>query len=94
MKVIVFEEDGFVCVTTPAPGCGMTIEEVAQKDVPSLIVFEDSAIDEQGYVVALRQERSRPYLIIDDSQLPDRQFRDRWVIQDGKVVVKDEVENS
>jgi len=31
MKVIVFEEDGFVCVTTPAPDCGMTIEEVAQK---------------------------------------------------------------
>ncbi len=93
MKVIVFEEDGFVCVTTPAPDCGMTIEEVAQKDVPSLIVFEDSAIDEQGYVVALRQERSRPYLIIDDSQLPDRQFRDRWTIQDGKVIIKDEVES-
>jgi hypothetical protein len=41
----------------------------------------------------LNGDQPRPYLIIDGSELPDRQFRDRWVIQDGKVVVKDEVES-
>jgi hypothetical protein len=47
-----------------------------------------------GKDIPLLNGEPRPYLILDDSELPDRIDRDRWVIQDGKVVVKDEVENS
>ena len=36
MLVIIYpNDDGYVSVITPNPNCGMTIEEVAQKDVPS-----------------------------------------------------------
>ncbi|MFY7832041.1 MAG: hypothetical protein ACOVVP_09820 [Pseudanabaena sp.] len=43
--------------------------------------------------ISLLNGEPRPYSIIDDSELPDRIHRDRWAIQDGKVVVKDEVES-
>lgn len=29
------------------------------------------------------------YKIIDDSELPDRELRDRWAIQGGRVIVAD-----
>ena len=75
MKVIVFTNDSnIVSVMTPALDCGLSLEEIAEKDVPVL------------------DGQSRPYLIIDDSELPDREYRDRWVIQGGKVIVSDEVE--
>jgi hypothetical protein len=35
MKLIIYPNDnGGVCILTPAPECGLTIEEIAAKDVP------------------------------------------------------------
>jgi len=31
--------------------------------------------------------KNTPYWIIDDSELPDRADRDRWIIVDGKVII-------
>jgi hypothetical protein len=77
MQVIVFKNDSNgVSILTPILDSGLTIEEIAEKDIPLL------------------NGEPRPYSIIDDSELPDRIYRDRWAIQDGKVIVKDEVENS
>jgi hypothetical protein len=109
MQVIVYLDDSNrVCVITPNlgltqqeidtfypsqglepfEGCGLTLQEIAEKDVPPIVL----EIDDRGIPT---KTEPRPYLIIEDSELPDRIHRDRWVIQDGKVVVKDEpVENS
>jgi len=77
MKIIVFTNgNGGVSVMTPVLDSGLTVEQIAEKDIPLL------------------NGEPRPYSIIDDSELPDRIYRDRWAIQDGKVIVKDEVENS
>lgn len=36
MKLIIYPNDnGGVCVLTPAPECGLPIEEIAAKDVPA-----------------------------------------------------------
>ena len=36
MKLIIYPNDnGGICILTPAPECGLTIEEIAAKDVPS-----------------------------------------------------------
>lgn len=86
MQVIVFTNDANkISIISPAPDCDLTIEEIAEKDT-LVIVLER---DEQGIPT---KTEPRQYLIIDDSELPDRELRDRWAIQDGKVVVKDEVE--
>jgi hypothetical protein len=77
MQVITFTNDeGGVSILTPILDSGLTIEEIAEKDIPLL------------------NGEPRPYLILGASELPDRIDRDRWAIQDGKVIVKDEVENS
>ena len=33
-RIIYPTDDGGVAVIVPAPGCGLTIEEIARKDVP------------------------------------------------------------
>jgi hypothetical protein len=106
MQVIVFENDskGISIITPnfgltqaqidefypdqglePFEGCGLTIDEIAEKDTPAIVLERDN----RGIPI---KTEPREYLIIDDSELPDRELRDRWAIQDGKVVVKDEVE--
>lgn len=36
MKLIIYpNDDGGVSILTPAPECGLTIEEIAAKDVPT-----------------------------------------------------------
>ena len=36
MKLIIYPNDnGGICILTPAPECGLSIEQIAQKDVPS-----------------------------------------------------------
>lgn len=78
MQIIVFTNDqGTVSVLTPAD-CGLSIEEIAEKDVPPLVTDN---IDGTTTSVC------RPYLIIDDSELPDRELRQFWKIQGNKVVV-------
>lgn len=88
MQVIVFTNDDFkISIISPAPDCGLTIEEIAEKDTPAIVLERN----EQGIPI---KSEPRQYLIIDDSELPDRELRDRWVIEGGKVIVKDEVEIS
>jgi hypothetical protein len=36
MKLIIYPNDnGGICILTPAPECGLSLAEIAQKDVPS-----------------------------------------------------------
>jgi hypothetical protein len=86
MKVIVFTNDADkISIISPSSNCGLAIEEIAEKDTPVIVLERD----EQGILI---KTEPRQYLIIDDSELPDRELRDRWAIHDGKVIVKDEVE--
>lgn len=39
-RIIYPSDDGGVCVIVPAPECGLTIEEIAAKDVPEGKPFE------------------------------------------------------
>jgi hypothetical protein len=34
-RIIYPSDDGGVCIVVPAPDCGLTIEEIAAKDVPA-----------------------------------------------------------
>jgi hypothetical protein len=87
MQVIVFENDDLgVSIIVPALDSGLTIEEIAEKDVPPVAVYEDGGFDDDE-VIALRQEYARPYWIIDDSELPDRAERDRWIIVNAQVLI-------
>lgn len=82
MKIIVFtNDDNKVSIITPVDNCGLTIEEIAKKDTPVIVLERD----EQGLPT---KTAARPYLIIDDSELPDRTLRDRWVIKKSEVVVE------
>ena len=68
MQVIVYTNaEGGVSIMTPALECGLSIEEIAEKDVP---------------------KDARPYLIIDDSKLPDRGLRDRWVLKTLEGIIE------
>ena len=74
MKVIIYTNDaGKISVITPID-CGLTIEEIAEKDVPTVVGLNDVA-------------SPRQYLILDDSLLPDRNEREQWVFKNNKVVV-------
>lgn len=78
-QVIVFENDnGGVSILTPITDCGLSIEEIAAKDVPPLVTDN---------IDGITTSVCRPYLIIDDSELPDRELRQFWKIQGNKVVV-------
>lgn len=73
MQIIAFENDqGLVSILTPA-NCGLSIEEIARKDIPLL------------------NGSPRGYLIIDDSDLPDRQYRNQWRISNGAVIIDNQV---
>ena len=63
-KRIIFKNDkGGVSVIIPASPSFLTIDEIANKDVP------------QG----------NKYLIIDESELPDRERRNQWDIDDADL---------
>jgi hypothetical protein len=74
MQVIAFTNDeGGVSILTPILDSGLTIEEIAEKDIPLL------------------NGEPRPYLILDDSELPDRIDRDRWKIQGNSVIIDESI---
>lgn len=76
MQIIVYtNDDGGVSILTPSPDCGLSIEEIAQKDIPLL------------------RGNTREYLIINDSELPDRQYRNQWRISNGAVIVDNTIIN-
>jgi hypothetical protein len=69
-RIIFPTDDGGVAVIIPAAECGLTIEEIAAKDVPPIVVRQN------GEIVS---STPRPYKIIDAADVPaDREFRDAW----------------
>ena len=69
-RVIYPTDDGGVAVIIPAPECGLTIEEIAQKDVPPVVERIN------GEIVS---STPRPYKIVDVSDIPsDRLLRNAW----------------
>ena len=69
-RIIYPTDDGGVAVIIPAAECGLTIEEIAAKDVPPVVVMQD------GVVVS---STPRPFEIVDVADIPeDRTFRGAW----------------
>ena len=68
-RIVYPTDDGGVAVIVPAE-CGLTIEEIAAKDVPPVVVMQD------GVVVS---STPRSFEIVDVSEIPsDRTFRGAW----------------
>ena len=73
-RIIYPTDDGGVAVIIPAPDCGLTIEEIAAKDVPPIVVH--------GPEGSVASSTPRPYKIVDVSDIPeDRTFRNAWEYQ-------------
>jgi hypothetical protein len=72
MKLIIYPNDtGGIGILTPAPECGLSLQEIAQKDVPPIVVYGP----EQSVV----SSSPRPYKIVDAADIPaTRDFRDAW----------------
>lgn len=71
-RIIYSTEEGGVAVIIPAPECGLTIEEIAAKDVPAGVAFEivdmtdipedrtfRGAWERQGRAIALKLPKAR-----------------------------------
>ena len=70
-RIIYPNDDGGVAIIIPAPDCGLTIEEIAAKDVPPIVVFGP-----EGSVLS---SSPRPFKIVDVTDLPtDRTARATW----------------
>ena len=70
-RIIFPTDDGGVAVIIPAPECGLTIEEIAAKDVPPIVVYGP-----EQTVVSLSP---RPLKIVDVSENQSyRDFRSAW----------------
>lgn len=68
-RIIYPTDDGGVAVLIPAD-CGLTIEEIAAKDVPPVVERVN------GEIVS---STPRPFKIVDVSDIPsDRTFRGAW----------------
>ena len=69
-RIIYPTDDGGVAIIVPAPECGLTIKEIAAKDVPPIVVIQD------GVVVS---SIPRSFKIVDVSEIPsERLFRGAW----------------
>ena len=69
-RIIFPNDEGGVSVIVPSPNCELTIEEIAAKDVPPVVVMQD------GVVVS---STPRPFKIVDVADIPsDRTFRNAW----------------
>jgi len=69
-RIIYPTDDGGVAVIIPAAECGLTIKQIAAKDVPPVVVMQD------GVVVS---STPRPFKIVDVADIPsDRTFRNAW----------------
>lgn len=70
-RIIFPNDEGGVSVIIPAPECGLSIEEIAAKDVPPIIV--------RGADGSVASSTPRPYKIVDVADIPsDRTFRNAW----------------
>ena len=70
-RIIYPTDNGGVAVIVPAAECGLTIEEIAAKDVPPIVVY--------GPEQTVVSSSPRPFKIVDVSEIPsDRTFRNAW----------------
>ena len=70
-RIIYPNDDGGVSVIVPAAECGLTIDEIAAKDVPPIVV--------RGPENSIVSSTSRPFKIVDVADIPsDRTFRGAW----------------
>jgi hypothetical protein len=70
-RIIYPTDDGGVAVIIPAPECGLSLEQIAAKDVPPIVVYGP----EQSVV----SSSPRPFKIVDAADIPaDRTFRNAW----------------
>jgi hypothetical protein len=70
-RIVYPTDDGGVAVIIPAPECGLTIEEIAAKNVPPIVVY--------GPEQTVVSSSFRPYKIVDVADIPsDRTFRGAW----------------
>lgn len=70
-RVIYPTDEGGVAVLIPTDECGLTIEEIAAKDVPPIVT--------RGANGEIGASIPRPYKIVDVSEVPsDRTFRAAW----------------
>ena len=70
-RIIYPNDDGGVSVIVPAAECGLTIEEIAAKDVPPIVV--------RGPENSIVSSTPRPFQIVDVADIPtDRTFRNAW----------------
>jgi hypothetical protein len=77
-RIIYPTDDGGVAVIIPAAECGLTIEEIAAKDVPPIVVY--------GPEQTVVSSSPRPYKIVDAADIPaDRTFRDAWTADFSEV---------
>jgi hypothetical protein len=64
-KIIYPQEDGSIAMIIPAPDCGVTIEEIARKDVPIgvsyLIVNDNDLPEDDTYFNAWEADFSNPH---------------------------------
>ena len=64
-RILYPQEHGSVAMVIPAPDCGLTIEEIARKDVPAgvpyLIVDESDLPDDHTYFNAWEADFSNPH---------------------------------
>ena len=70
-RIIYPNDDGGVSVIVPAAECGLTIEEIAAKDVPPIVV--------RGPENSIVSSTPRPFQIVDVADIPsERTFRGAW----------------
>ena len=77
-RIIYPNDDGGMSVIVPAAECGLTIEQIAAKDVPPIVV--------RGPENSIVSSTSRPFKIIEASDIPaDRTFRAAWTADFSEV---------
>ena len=70
-RIIYQTNEGGVAVIVPAAECGLSIEEIAAKDVPPIVVH--------GPEGSVASSTRRPFKIVDVADIPeDRTFRNAW----------------
>lgn len=84
-RIIYPTDDGGVSIIVPAPECGLTIEELAAKDIPPIVRYEGTGVFEKDedtgemYETQREIQEPRPYKIVDVANIPsDRTFRNAW----------------
>ena len=84
-RIIYSSDNGGVAIIVPALECGLTIEEIAAKDIPPIVRYEGTGVFEKDedtgemHETQRKIQEPRPYKIVDVADIPtDRTFRDAW----------------